>query len=397
MYKMGMPLTLYRRHTKRCPALALGLDGPALRAYTSCTCPIWIYGHLDNGDYYERESLGLTDWKAAEAKRDSLYAQAKDVQVHGPRISECITLYLQSRKHELSPKTLGQYTLYLDRLCRWCASRGVHFMSELGVDLVERFKFEGLPEVEESTRGLVVAKVRAFLSDAHRRGWMAEHLAHRVRPHHSEEQEPGAPFTPEELQCILAGTARMGHNGDHGYASVPETFRLLLELMLETGMRCGDAVQYSPSNCKLGTEGAWIYRFTPQKSRRDRKPKAHEVFLSPALKLAIDGCRWLSQSHPFAWAVYGGGPSYLAGEVGYRMRAIGKKCGIENCRPHRLRDTFAVNALLAGVSLTDVSHLLGHSSVTVTERHYAKWVPARSRRLQGLVASTLHSPRAPRA
>ncbi|MGB7465075.1 MAG: tyrosine-type recombinase/integrase [Candidatus Acidiferrum sp.] len=38
---------------------------------------------------------------------------------------------------------------------------------------------------------------------------------------------------------------------------------------------------------------------------------------------------------------------------------------------HRLRDTFAVECLLAGVPLERVSILLGHSTIKVTERHYA--------------------------
>jgi integrase len=47
------------------------------------------------------------------------------------------------------------------------------------------------------------------------------------------------------------------------------------------------------------------------------------------------------------------------------------------CHPHRFRDTFAVSLLLKGVSLESVSKLLGHSSIKITERHYAPWVKAR--------------------
>ena len=44
---------------------------------------------------------------------------------------------------------------------------------------------------------------------------------------------------------------------------------------------------------------------------------------------------------------------------------------------HRFRDTFAVELLLAGVPLERVSILLGHSSIKVTEKHYAPWVRER--------------------
>ena len=46
-------------------------------------------------------------------------------------------------------------------------------------------------------------------------------------------------------------------------------------------------------------------------------------------------------------------------------------------RTHRLRDTFAVEVLLAGVAIEDVSALLGHRSIRVKERRYAPWNSAR--------------------
>ena len=46
-----------------------------------------------------------------------------------------------------------------------------------------------------------------------------------------------------------------------------------------------------------------------------------------------------------------------------------------------LRDTFAVEMLLAGVPLEQVSILLGHRSIKITEKHYAPWVKARQEQL----------------
>jgi hypothetical protein len=49
------------------------------------------------------------------------------------------------------------------------------------------------------------------------------------------------------------------------------------------------------------------------------------------------------------------------------------------------RDTFAVELLLAGVPLDQVSILLGHSSVKITERHYAPFCKARQEQLAASV------------
>jgi integrase len=200
--------------------------------------------------------------------------------------------------------------------------------------------------------------------------------------------EAGEPFTEEEVAALLAGTGTMRKYGSHGFSCHHETFRLILELMLATGMRVGDATLYNPA-AAVKSERLWIYRYTPQKTRRVR-PKTAEVFIPDALKVAIDKCHWMSDRLPFSWGDSSG--DWIARKVYHLMGAVGRRCGIPDCRPHRLRDTFAVRCLLAGMQLDDVSRLLGHSSVKVTETHYAKWTPARGLRLERLVAETLTDP-----
>ena len=59
------------------------------------------------------------------------------------------------------------------------------------------------------------------------------------------------------------------------------------------------------------------------------------------------------------------------------------------------RDTFAVEMLLAGVPIDQVSILLGHASVRVTEKHYSPWVRARQDQLEKSVQSAWHFRRGP--
>jgi hypothetical protein len=55
---------------------------------------------------------------------------------------------------------------------------------------------------------------------------------------------------------------------------------------------------------------------------------------------------------------------------------------VKDGHPHRFRDTLAVELLVQGVPMDRVSILLGHSSVKITERHYAPWVLARQVQLE---------------
>jgi integrase len=61
---------------------------------------------------------------------------------------------------------------------------------------------------------------------------------------------------------------------------------------------------------------------------------------------------------------------------------------VHGTHAHRWRDTFSAELLLAGVPLEQVSVLLGHQSVKVTERHYSPFVKARQEQLEAAVRNT---------
>lgn len=258
-------------------------------------------------------------------------------------------------------------------------------MRDVNVDLLETFKVDGLPDLADTSKSTVVAKLRCFLREAFRRGWISEPLVDRVTPHRAVYAQK-EPYTDEEVAEILDQASQLT-GGTHGYARHPNTFRLLLELMLVTGLRVGDAVCFDPRALTKG-ETLWVYTYQPQKQKRTEKPKLVEAYIPDEMKKKIVDCVWLSKRGPF-WYGAANDPTPVAQAVYERMQGIGARAGIGDCRPHRLRDTFAVRALLRGMQLEDLSRLLGHSSVKVTEAYYAKWVAARKVRLERLVAESL--------
>jgi integrase len=311
-------------------------------------------------------------------------AKSQDQAVHGPRLSECAEKYLASRAPELGDKASGQHKLLLARLQAYCEQHGVYFIRELTVDLLETFKVDGLPGLADTSKSVYVAKLRCFLRDALRREWITKPLADKVTTHPAVYEQK-SPYSDEEVDKILAGALELS-GGTHGYSKHPATFQLLLRLMLETGMRVGDALRYNPSAVVKG-EYMWVYSYLPQKQKKTKQPKAIEAYLLDGLKTAIDTCVWLSPALPFHFGT-ASNRSYLSSEVYMRMQTIGDHCGIADCRPHRLRDTFAVRSLLRGIPLEDVSRLLGHSSVKITEKYYLKWTLGRKARLERLVSES---------
>src|SRR5450759_1782768 len=375
-----MAITIYRRHLKSCAVHELGLPARAKRYYKDCQCPLWMYGRTDSG-LVPRQSTGLTDMKAAEVLRASLMAEGKDQAIHGPRIDDCAEKYLISRQAEMGETSQKQHKLLLGRLTKYCALHGVRHMSELTVDILEEFKVGGLPKMADTSKSTYVAKLRCFLKDAFRREWLPATLVEKVKSHPAIYEQK-SPYSDEEVDKILAGASAMV-GGRKGYGGKPQTFNLLLELMLSTGLRVSDAVDFDPTAVVKG-ERMWIYTYTPHKNKKVQKVRTEEAYLTNRLKVAIDECQWFSNRRPFR-----NGSDDPGVSVYKTMQAIGAQCGVDDCRPHRLRDTFAVRKLLAGLQIGDVSRLLGHSSVVITEKYYARWVPGRKARLERLLADTL--------
>lgn len=384
-------LLLFKRHAPDCDVHKSRIPKKNHRFWFDCQCQIYVTGQTPDGQFVSRQSTGYSDLRKAEAFRDSLLDryQAKGDAVSGPTVAECIEKHLASHASEVGERTLNQHRLHLERLRQFMTREGVFHIRAVTVDHLETFKTAGLPkDLKSTTRATIDAKVRCFLRAAYRRGWIKEAMVEKtttVRAVYDQED----PYTEKEVEAILNGALDMD-GGTHGYARRPATFRLLIELMLETGMRVGDAVSFNPRRLVKG-ESLWIYTFMPMKQKRTERPKPTEVFLTDALKKRIDECEWMSEKGPF-WYGTGTDPNSLAQAVYERMQSIGGKAAISGCRPHRLRHTFAVRKLLAGIQLEDVSRLLGHSSVKVTEAHYAKWVAARKTRLERLVAQTLVDP-----
>ena len=62
---------------------------------------------------------------------------------------------------------------------------------------------------------------------------------------------------------------------------------------------------------------------------------------------------------------------YTKSYVSHKFKKEVRRLGIKDARFHDLRRTFGYNLIKQGRPIYEVSKLLGHSSVTTTERHYA--------------------------
>jgi site-specific recombinase XerD len=358
-------LTIYRRHLKKCSHRAEG------RKYRRCHCPIWADGFIGNQEI--RESLGVNNWTEAEEEKlpelKARYSRKGDTQPPEPiTVNEATEQFLHDAEARgLREPTLYKYRLLFQHLKTFATGQGVRFLREFNLPMLRKFR-AGWPN-----RNLSALKklecLRAFFRFAHESHWVDENPAKYISNPKITDR-PTMPFTREEMIRILAACNRYEDN--YGRTGQPNARRLraFVLVLRYSGMRIGDTVTLAKERIKgnklllyTAKTGTPVYDVLPE-------------FVIRALEAAPQ-----TNPHYFFWS----GDSKPKSAVGDWQRSLAKLfklAEVPHGHAHRLRDTFAVELLLAGVPLERVAMLLGHQSVKITERHYAPWVHARQAQLE---------------
>lgn len=182
------------------------------------------------------------------------------------------------------------------------------------------------------------------------------------------------PYTRGEMSDLLSSCAKFVDW--HGQTDQENAHRLraFILLLRYSALRITDAAS-CPVDRLVGNR---IFLYTQKTGVPVFIP------LPPFVVDALNACPRKSEQYWFWTGI--GSKETLAGNWRRTFRRLSKIAGVRNGHPHRFRDTLAVELLLEGVPIERVSILLGHSSVQVTERHYAPWVQARQAQLEADVA-----------
>ena len=173
------------------------------------------------------------------------------------------------------------------------------------------------------------------------------------------------PLTHEEMVKILTAC-------DGRQVTVPVTgkrnahrLKTLVLLMRYSGMRISDTVAMTTDRL----DGRRLFLYTQKTG-----VPVYTVLPDSVLK-ALEATPRVTEKHYF-WSGDGKIESIVRSWQTRLKRVFdlaGVSKGLGNAVSHRLRDTFAVELLLAGVPIERVSILLGHQSVRITEKHYNPW------------------------
>lgn len=168
-------------------------------------------------------------------------------------------------------------------------------------------------------------------------------------------------------------------------ALLPENYLAFLELLYETGLRRQDAVLFRPDKIRPTANGGYSY-----KTIQSKTGTPVVAFLPPDLAkklISLPKLDWRGPAMKTAgmYPFWGGdkGLSWVRKYMDIRINQVmwefGETLGFHvaddnSLRPHRFRDSFAVNMLNGGMALQDVSRMLGHANVKMTQDYYLPFV-----------------------
>lgn len=211
--------------------------------------------------------------------------------------------------------------------------------------------------LQPSTARLRFTLLKAFFAHATDAEWIKASPMAKLKPPRSRSK-PTMPFSREEFRALIAAAARK-----------PKEQALLL-LMRFSGLSIRDAVT-------LRTDA-----IDGQNNLTLRRAKSGEIVMLYLPDLVITALDRIERpGHKYFFWTGSSTPETTTRYWQSRLKIIAREAGVKDFRTHRLRNTFAVESLLANLPMEELSTLLGHSSVTITERHYAPWYKARRDRL----------------
>jgi site-specific recombinase XerD len=274
-------------------------------------------------------------------------------------IADAMRDYLKDcRSRKLAESTLTSYDNALIAFREYCAARGIRDMR--GLRLEDFRGHRNSRDVAATTQRKEIEHLRAFCAFSLDHDWIDANFAKKLKP--PKDTGPVTlPFEPHEIHSLLDACGMIVNNFKASAERARLRARALLLLMLYGGFRVSDAV--SLERTRLGADGKIL--MYAMKTGVPLYVKLHADCVDALRALPIE-------SKHFLWS----GKSKLTTATGSARRTVEciSKIADVKARPHRFRDTFAVELLLAGEDIRTVQLLLGHESVATTEKHYAPFV-----------------------
>ncbi len=271
-----------------------------------------------------------------------------------------------------SPHTVAAYTRDLREFRQFLADkRGVEAWDQVQANDVRAFMAQGLKSLAKSTVARKLASLRAFFDFLREQGLQVD-PSRLVQPPKQEKHLPRRLSVDEAFHLVEAKRPKRREYGSDELRRALETRdRALLELVYSSGLRVQEARGLDLDDLRFDLGLVHIRRGKGSKERvvpvGDKAMQALNDYLTwrhemlpkegpgreeQALFLNARGKRLTTRSMQNIMAERLGGLS------------VGRKVS-----PHSLRHAMATHLLEGGADLRSVQEMLGHSSLSTTQKH----------------------------
>lgn len=362
-------LSLYRRHRAgknasgkpKCPHAAKG------RAWTKCSCPIWVDGEL-NGNRNFRQSLKTRDWQRAIRKLAAL----EDPKATPPKpIVEAISAFEQQYSGRAAA-TRAKNEVTLRELKEYCKRVGLQDLSEITLEHLDRFRAGRKLAPLTSLREL--GRLRYFFKFCAKRKWITENPAAESETPRNIRPPEVVPYEPADVAKMLAACDTIGKASYERLRA-----RALILTLRYTGLRITDAITLARDRIRDGQ----LLLHTQKTGGLVLLPLPKELL--GALDSLPVPRGTIGEPKYFFWngtmtrrAVKGIAERTLA--------AVFKASEVPEAHAHRFRHTIATDILTKGGTEQDCADVLGITPAVV-HAHYAKWSQSRQKRITDLLQS----------
>ena len=264
-------------------------------------------------------------------------------------VAEIIALYLTHTKAQQHPRTYSDRARVLEAFSR---DHGTLTVAECRPWHLRVWVDSNPLWRSDWTRKRVIGSVKTCFSWVIKQGFLAPHQGNPFAQVSQRAGERGQPMKPEHFRLLLVSTSPV--------------FRRVLIFLRFTGARPGEMAAAKWPDVDWERSLVILRRHKTATTRKDRRPRV--IVLHPVAKKLLDYLRRhrrAEQDHIF---VNARGRPWHRSSLALRMLRLRRKCGVPmEAKLHGCRHAFASNAVVRGVDIKALSHLLGHSQVRTTE------------------------------
>ena len=390
-------VSVFTRHSNDCPKH----DDPQWRR---CKCRKSLYVYESGKVKYI--SARTRSWEQAEKvaqqerdKRDPVKIELARIaaeeeakkavtKARESSIEAALDQWIAGFKVKTDSSTGASYATFRKWILQWAEAQEFSMLSDVTADALDAWVGSWSPDAEQkairfspNTQSFRLTKIRSFFKWAYDLRKVEENPAVMLRSIKAENEEETQPLTPNQFNQLIEATYKYDADRRTQKDKFGSDLRAVFQLMRWTGVRLVDALRLRRSS----VQGHRLVGVHIQKTNEtiDRVVPIEVIDALEAVPV-----RKTMHADQFFWSRKCN-HRVLSGMWTPRVRRLNGYLDFKDDQgssmrfhSHQLRDTFAVELLLAGMPLEKVSKLLCHKSLRVTEKHYAPWVQRRNSQLE---------------